>query len=357
MKNASQDQISIAVIGLGLIGRRHAQTILEEPGARLIAVVDPVAVPKIFLSHFKVPCYPNISDLIAGPDKPQCAVICTPNDTHVPVGLELIKAGIHILVEKPVSTDIESGQQLVQAAEEAQVKLLVGHHRRFNPHIIRAKQVIESRTLGNIIAINGLWTAFKPLRYFQAPTEWRQSSSGGVLLINMIHDIDLLQHLFGPITRVYAERTTSQRRYLAEEGAAITLRFACGVVGTFVICDHTPSPHSFEAGTGENPLISKTGEDFYRVFGTEGTLEIPDCSIWSFAEGEERSWSSKLVVEEGGVEEGVPFVSQLKHFLRVGKGEEEPMCSGADGVRALIVCEAIKRSMRDEVPVTIDVST
>ncbi|KAK5102674.1 hypothetical protein LTS08_003474 [Lithohypha guttulata] len=357
MKNASQDQISIAVIGLGLIGRRHAQTILEEPGARLVAVVEPVAVPEIVLSHFKVPYYPTISDLLAGPDIPKCAIVCTPNDTHVPISLELIKAGIHILVEKPISTSIGSGRGLVHAAEQAQVKLLVGHHRRFNPHIISAKQVIGAGILGNIIAITGLWTTFKPPSYFQSPTEWRQSSSAGVLLINMIHDIDLLHHLFGPITRVYAERTAAQRGYIAEEGAAITLRFACGVVGTFLTCDHTPSPHSFEAGTGENPMISKTEKDFYRVFGTEGMLEIPHCRVWSYREGEEKSWSSKLVVEEGGVEEDIPFVSQLKHFLRVVKGEEEPMCSGADGLRALIVCEAIKRSMRDEVPVTIDVST
>lgn len=353
MTAAERRRIRVAVIGLGFIGRRHAQTVFEEPLALLVAVVDPIPRPTELLSDLQVSQYTNVKDLLASADKPDCAIISTPNDTHVSVGLELIKAGVHLLVEKPISTDIESGRQLIEAAAKANVKLLVGHHRRFNPYIIAAKRSLDSGAIGTVTAVSGLWLTYKPADYFQAPTEWRQGSSGGVLLNNMIHEIDLLHHLFGPVVRVYAEKTATRRGYVAEEGAAITLKFANGMVGTFLICDNTPSPHNFESGTGENPLIPKTGRDFLRAFGSEGVLELPTLALWSHG-NEEKSWFSNMTQTSVDVEQGTPFVLQLKHFLKVIENEEEPLCTGAAGLQALVVCEALKMSVKEEKPITID---
>jgi predicted dehydrogenase len=228
--------------------------------------------------------FKSIQDLVSSPDKPDGAIICTPNHTHVAVAKELATAGVHILVEKPVSTDIESGKDLIKFAKKSSVKLLVGHHRRFHPYVVAAKNELSSGSLGNIIAVSGLWTTFKPMDYFDAPTEWRRTQTGGVVLINLIHEVDLLQHLIGPIIRVHAEKTTSQRVYEAEEGAAITFSFASVAVATFVVSDNVASPYNFESGTGENPLIPKTpGIDFYRIFGSDATLRVPDMTKWTYA--------------------------------------------------------------------------
>lgn len=174
---------------------------------------------------------------------------------------------------------------------------------------------------------------------------------GGPILINLIHEIDCLQYLLGPITRVHAEQTISQRGHAAEEGAAILLRFASGVVGTFILCDAAPSPHFFESTTGENPLIPKKGgchsrgEDVYRIFGTEGTLSVGDGKITCCGPSSEKSWSSSLVERKLSVGEEVPFDGQVEHFVRIINGVEEPRCTGEDGLRAVVVCEAIKRAM------------
>lgn len=346
--------VTIAIIGAGSIGPRHAQTVLEDSNARLVGIVDPAPRGAELATQLDVPYYSSIADLLRSEsDRPEAAIICTPNHTHVAVALALVETGVHVLVEKPVSSDVESGRELVRRAREKSVKVLVGHHRRFNSYIVAAKGVIDSGELGEIVAVNGLWTTCKPEEYFDPPGEWRRGKDGGVILINMVHEIDLLHELVGPITRVYAERMPSRRGFEAEEGAAITLRFRSGAVGSFLLGDNLPSPHCFEAGTGENPGIPRAGKDFYRVFGTKGMLSVPDLKVWGYEEGK-KGWGEEMRVREVPVAVEVPFRGQLAHFVRVVRGLEGPRCSGEAGLATLAVCEALKRSLETGLPVEID---
>ena len=215
-----------------------------------------------------------------------------------PITITLAKAGVHILCEKPIGQDISSAQSLIDVVRMHGVKLLIGHHRRFNPYVIALKKAVDSGLLGQVIAVNALWTTIKPNEYFNGQNSWRRDKAhGGVVLINFIHDIDLMHHLFGPVTRIHAEKTLTERSRAAdavEEGAALTLRFASGIVGTFIISDNVPSPHSFEQGTGENPNLPASGLDVYRVFGSRGTLSFPDMK-WSAFQGVERSWNNPMI--------------------------------------------------------------
>ena len=217
--------------------------------------------------------------------------------------------------------------------------------------MIAAKKHIPS--LGRLVAVNGLWTIYKPPQYFNPPTEWRRLDPAGPVLINLIHEIDILHYLFGAITRVFAEKTVSQRGYPAEEGAAITLRFANGMVGTFLLSDAVVSPFNFEAGTGENPTIPKTGQDFYRVFGSEGSLSVPDMTQWTYEKGK-MSWTEEMQSRTFDVPVlKTPFELQIEHFVKVIRGEETPSCSGTEDLQAVVVSEAVKESMRKNQPVDI----
>lgn len=354
---SSPPRVRIAIIGAGLIGPRHAETVANNPSTELIAIVDPLQGGADLASQLKTSHFRSISDLLSSPHKPDAAIICTPNHTHVPLSKEFSSNGIHILIEKPFSTDIPSGQSLLQHLKaRPYTKALVGHHRRFNPYIVAAKKIISSGTLGTILAVNGLWATFKPSSYFSPPADWRRGKTGGVVLINLIHEIDLMHYLFGPIIRVHAEKTLSQRGqdHEAEEGAALTLRFKSGVVGTFIMTDHAPSPYNFESGTGENPLIPKTWMDFYRVFGTEGTLSVPDMNLWSYRGRQQKSWHEELVKERVTVNEGVPFELQLEHFVRVIRGEEQASCTPQAGLGALLVCEAIREALEGNKTVEVE---
>ncbi|OQE94977.1 hypothetical protein PENNAL_c0003G07469 [Penicillium nalgiovense] len=361
--------VKVAIIGAGLIGPRHAQSVISSPSTELIALVDPKPTGEAGASNLKTNYYPSVDSLLASPHRPDAAIVCTPNHTHVPVAKELLAGGVHVLLEKPVSDTVETGRSLLefaQASERAHLKLLVGHHRRFNPYVRATKAVLDAGSLGRPIAVNGLWTLFKPDQYFAPPADWRASNErgGGVIPINLVHDIDLMHHFFGPIVRVTAERTLPQRPsppHNAEEGAALTLRFASGVVGTFLVCDATPSPHNFETGTGENPLIPRSttggGSDFYRIFGSDASLSVPDMTRWSYDASPEKSWNSPLTVERIPTpDDEAPFDIQLAHFVDVINGDDVPSCTGEEGLRALIVCEAAQTAMRSGQPVDIDVN-
>jgi predicted dehydrogenase len=238
----------------------------------------------------------------------------------------------------------------VDYADACGRKLMIGHHRRFNRFVVATKHALPS--LGRIIAINGLWTTYKPREYFDPPTQWRRLDSAGPILINLVHEIDILHHWFGPINRVFAEKTISQRGFEAEEGAAITFRFTSGIVGTFVLSDAVVSPHNFEAGTGENPTIPKVSRDSCRIFGSEGSLSFPDLMRWTYPG--ERSWNEQLECKQLEVSDTkVPFELQVENFARVIGDEGSPLCSGRDGLRAVVVCEAVRESLRRGIPVDI----
>lgn len=105
--------VKIAVIGVGLIGPRHCQAVLKEIEATLICVVDPSPPAVAFARDIDVAQYENIKSMLASEHRPDAAIICTPNHTHVTIAEELLNEGIHVLVEKPLCVDIKSGRQLV----------------------------------------------------------------------------------------------------------------------------------------------------------------------------------------------------------------------------------------------------
>lgn len=348
--------VGIAIIGAGHIGQRHAQSVVSCPTSRLLCLVDSSPAAQPVAAKYDVPLFQSTGEMLRNAKRPRAAIICTPNSSHVNIGKELLQSGIDILVEKPISTSVTGGLELIDIARQHGRKILVGHHRRFNPYIEAAKQALSDNVIGNPIALSGLWAAYKPPSYFVSPFEWRtKADGGGAILINFVHEVDTLQYLCGPIVRVHAEQTRRQRNHEVEEGAAILLRFDSGVVGTFILSDAAPSSHNLESATGENPIIPRAGADIYRIFGTEGTLSVGDMKVTTHDSRFEKSWTSGLIDKVVKADDRVvPFDEQIKHFVKLVKGEEEPKCSGEDGLRAVMVCDAIKRAMTEGNPVNIE---
>jgi predicted dehydrogenase len=360
---AAAPPISIALIGSGLIGPRHAQSILRNPHTVLHSLTDPAPHAIEIARSLSTPYHDLISSLLSTAPLPTAVLICTPNSTHVSISISCIEAGIkYVLVEKPISTSIEEGAKLLSVAEEKGAVILVGHHRRFNPYLISTKAELESGNLGRVIAVQGIWALKKPQSYFAGIGEWRRNGeSGGVVLINLIHEVDLLQYLLGKVIAVSAFESEKTRGYDAEEGCAIILRFETGVVGSFVLSDAVPSPWNFEAGTGENPSIPKVDKEdgtggFYRILGTKGSVSVPDMACFSYEDGKgESAWNDVLKREKIQVNESiVPFNEQIENLVQVVKEGKEPVCSGKEGLSAMVVCEAVRRSMKYGETVKID---
>lgn len=360
--------VTIVVIGAGLIGKRHVEHIVQNPRTAVHSIVDPTDAGVELASSLDVPAFSSLDDLIASfsTSKPLGAVIATPSHLYVPQALQLVKHGIHLLIEKPVCIDVASGKKLIAAAATSSSTILSGHHRRFNPYIVALKEILQSEKLGRILAVQGTWAVRKPSEYF-SQVAWRtQKGSGGTILTNMSHEIDLFRYLFGEITRVYLELGPNMREHDVDETGAATIRFASGTVGTFVFSDSALSPFSFEGATGENPtLVPFSGGNVYRIMGTKGSVELPSLKRYYY--NGDGNWGHELSVDDemapsrnpGRFEysfESAPFTKRLEHWLDVMKGTP-PNCTLRDGVMATAVLDALVESGAQGIPVSVSLDT
>lgn len=331
--------IKLAVIGAGLIGRRHAEHVAAEPRAILSAVVDPTPTGRAVAAALGAPWFSSFAEMLEA-DRPDGVIIATPNQLHVRNGLEAIEAGIPAIVEKPLADDLAEGERLVVAAEKAGVPLLTGHHRRYNPMIRKAKEIIDSGRLGQVLALSGHFWLMKPDDYFEVG--WRREKGAGPILLNLIHDVDLFRYLGGEIVSVQAHVSNAVRGHAVEETAAILLRFANGVLGTVTVSDSIVAPWSWEMTTGENPVYPQQDQSCYQIGGTHASLTIPQLEIWS--NPGKRSWWEPLVRERVPVVQEDPLRAQVRHFCDVIRNSATPIASGREGLNTLKVIAAVQRS-------------
>jgi predicted dehydrogenase len=332
-------RLALAVLAAGLIGSRHIEHILEAPEAELVAIVDPSPAARDVAETAGVAWLPDFAALMAS-SRPDGVVVATPNQLHVRNGLDCVAARIPALIEKPIADDIAEGRRLVEAAEAAGVPLLVGHHRRHNPLIAKAKELIEGGRIGTILAVHGSTWFFKPDDYFEAA--WRRAKGAGPVLLNLIHDVDLLRYLIGDVASVQALESNAVRGNEVEETAAITLRFKSGALGTITVSDAVVAPWSWELTSGENPACPKTDQACYHIGATHGALTIPQLEIWHNPGA--RSWWEPIERERLPFTPADPLALQIRHFCEVVRGEAQPLVSGREGLKSLEVVLAVKEA-------------
>ncbi|GAB4069213.1 Gfo/Idh/MocA family oxidoreductase [Ancylobacter sonchi] len=333
--------LRIAVMGAGLIGQRHIAHVLAEPETQLSAVIDPAPAAREVAARAGVPCYPRFAAVPAA-ERPDGVVVATPNQLHVEHVLELVAAGIPVLVEKPIADSLAGAQLLVEAAEAARVPLLVGHHRRHNPLIRKAREVIDAGRLGRLVLLSGHAWMMKPDDYFDVA--WRRQLGAGPVLINLIHDVDLFRHLGGEIVDVQAQTSSAVRGHAVEDTATVLLRFAGGALGTLSVSDTTVAPWSWETTSGENPAYPREDEACCQIAGTQGALSVPQLDVWRYPGP--RSWWEPLERERLAVAPEDPLRRQIRHFAAVIRGSEAPLVSGREGLATLRVVDAIGRAAR-----------
>ena len=345
------DPLRLALFGAGGIGVRHLALAGEEPECAIVAVADPLDAAAAAGRH-GARFYRDYRELLAR-ERLDGAIVATPNDSHAEVGIACVERGLPVLVEKPITDTVAAGRALLAAAAEHDVTLAVGHHRRFDPAVGIARDAIRGGRIGRLAAVQCLWAVRKHDAYYDAG--WRRlRPGGGPALINLIHDVDLLRYLCGDVVRVYTEGGSELRGHEVEDMVAVTLRFAGGAVGTILASDATPSPWSWESGTGENPLIPPTGRNCYRFLGTEGALALPRLELWRHDDAVAASWHQTIRARTLAAGPRAALKDQLRHFCAVVRGEHAPRVSGEDGLQTLATTLAIVDSMDRGAPVSVD---
>ncbi len=335
----------IAVAGAGLIGLRHMQETQKSGRCELVAVIDPSPKAAEVAQKAGVPLYKSLSELFAK-GRPDGVVLATPNQLHVENALECIKAGVAALVEKPIAHNLAEGERLVEAAERAKAKVLIGHHRPHSPVLHKAVEIVRSGVLGRIVAVVGSAMFYKPDHYFEEAS-WRREPGGGPILINMIHEVGNLRAMVGEIVAVQAFASSATRGFPVEDTVAINLRFANGALGTFLLSDTAASARSWEQTSQENKSYpTYPDEDCYLIAGTDGSLAVPTMRLKTYASKADRSWWKPFQASVAAFERADPLARQIEHFGAVIRGETEPLVTARDGLQNLRVTEAIVEAAR-----------
>lgn len=329
--------LRLAIVGFGLVGQRHAEAIKKAHNVGLSAVVDTAEEAMARAKALGLPCYESLASLIVG-ERPDGIILSTPTTLHAEQGQICIDHNIPVLIEKPITDDLNDAANLVASSEAENVPILVGHHRRFNPIIERAHQMINEGAIGEVKAVHATCWFYKPDAYFdKAP--WRKQKGAGPVSVNLVHDIDLIRHLCGEISHVQAAAKAASRGYENEELSAAILQFENGGIGTVSVSDSIVSPWSWEYTSQENPVYPYSAQSSYQIGGSKGALSVPDLTFWKH--DDEPDWWSPIASRMMPCERADPLITQIEHFARVIRGLESPRVSGREGLRTLEVINAI----------------
>ena len=269
---------------------------------------------------------------------------------HVSQGLKCIENGCPILIEKPLATSASEAKILTDAASAANVTLLVGHHRRHNPLIQKASELISNGAIGEIRAAQVTCWFYKPDDYFDiAP--WRKQKGAGPISVNLVHDVDLMRHFCGEVVSVQAQMAPSRRGFENEDLAAAVLRFESGAIGTITVSDSIVSPWSWELTSREYPIYPTTSESCYLLGGSKGSLSVPDLTVWSH-QGD-RNWWNPISGTVAPRPSSDPLINQIGNFADVIRGDASPVVSGIEGLKTMLVIEAIQKAAKSQVLVNI----
>ena len=333
--------VRFLLIGAGVIGRTHIDRIGRDPHLALAGIAEPSAAGKALAEQLGVPWAASHLELL---DRTQAqgAIVATPNASHVGMAIDCLERGVAALVEKPVADTVAEALALVKAQQRTGVPVLVGHHRRHNPINSRARSIVQDGRLGRVVTANVMCTVLKPDAYFDAA--WRRQPGGGPVLINLIHEIDMLCFLCGEITEVQALSSNAVRGFAVEDTAAAVLRFASGALGTVVLSDAAASPWCWDFCAAEQDQYPRQDVQSHFIAGTHGSLSLPDLALWNYRG--DRSWHAEMTLEKTFVHKADAYSRQLQHFAAVIEGREAPLCSAVDGLRTLQVTLAVAEAAR-----------
>lgn len=352
--HAPAARIPVALLGAGVIGRMHAARMRRSDDVVLAGVADPGAAAREWAASQGVPWAAEPAQLLDRV-RPAAAIVATPNATHTEVALACIERRIPLLVEKPIAHDVVAAQRIADAARAAGVPVLVGHQRRHGAAVQRARRMIAEGAIGRAVAVSMMATWLKPASYFEAG-EWRRRKGGGPVLINAIHDIDLLRHLVGEITAVHAFASNAERGFEVEDTAAAVLKLKGGAgsaVATLLVSDAAVSPWNYDIVSGESELYPPQAADGLHIAGSEGALTVPQLLHWRYR-GAAKHWHAELTQEQTRLHQRDPYAEQLRHLRAVAEGREAPLCSAEDGIATLRATLAVLESAASGRTVVLD---
>ncbi len=227
-------KIRFAVVGCGHIGKRHAEMIVRDAGAELVALCDIRSKGELGIEAYDVPFFPSLNELLQADLEVDVINICTPNGLHAGMTIQAIESGHHVVIEKPMALTLQDAEKVVYTSLRYQKQAFCVMQNRYSPPSIWIKEMVDSGRLGNIymVQLNCYWN--RDNRYYKAGG-WHGDAQldGGTLFTQFSHFIDIMYWLFGDICHIQAKFADFNHQNLTafEDSGLITFDFVNGGMG------------------------------------------------------------------------------------------------------------------------------
>jgi predicted dehydrogenase len=319
--------LKTAVIGVGMMGRNHVRIYGLMDNTRLVAVADPS--PKALESIGRIYNARVYTDYLHMLDreKPDLVSIAVPTCLHREVAVAAIQRGVHVFLEKPISGDVDEGQQIIDAAQQAGVKLAVGHIERFNPAVIELKKQLDAGQLGRIFQIHARRVGPFPPRIQDV----------GVVIDLATHELNLLEYLTGSrVDTVYAE-TESEIHATHEDLLTGILKFKDGTIGILDINWLTPTKIRELSLIGEKGmfLVNYLTQDLYFYENESANGNWEGLAVMGVSEG-------RLI--RYNIKRKEPLLAELESFVDAILHDTPPLIGGEEALRAVLLAQKLIES-------------
>ena len=342
------EKIRFALVGCGEIGIQTAEGMASAPHAVIVAATDPNrALAEDLTGRFGGQVAARFEDVLSDPNV-DAVYIATPHFLHAPMAIQAAQAGKHLLLEKPIATNVADARSIINAFDMSGLRLGIAFLGQVDATCQRVREVVRSGAIGTVSGVRYVSLIDKPESYWhggytgRSRLDWRvskQQSGGGVLIMNLIHDFNTIRYITGlEVVRAYGEYGTFATPVEVEDLAFASLRYDNGAVG------------SVEAGSA----IRGGGRDLSgdAIFGTGGQIAIASgkAAVYSLQGCESVPAAEWTTID---VPQPPARQSLAEGFsLALLEGRTPPV-TGYDGLKALEIVEAIYRSGESGAPVAL----
>jgi predicted dehydrogenase len=321
----------LLIVGLGSIGARHARLARELLPNLEITVLRHGRCPEKNEPSIDY-CVNSLSDALRR--NPQAAVISNPATLHLEAAIPLARAGVHLLVEKPIAEAAHGVAELIELCRAHRLVLMTGYNLRFLPSLLKFRELLREDRVGRILSVRSEIGQYLPA--WRPSSDYRQTVSakaalGGGVLLELSHDIDYLHWLFGEVQWVSAiHRKQSHLEIDVEDLAYLTLGFEGADQATSLVASLNMDLLRHDATRCCTVIGDKGSLRWNALTGTVDVFE-PGAHAWQpvFLHQHQRDES---------------YLTQWRHFLNCISGDETPLVSGYDGLSVLRIVEAARRS-------------
>lgn len=313
----SNQPIRFGLIGAGGIAAAYVQAFTQSSIAQLVAVADiRLDAAQAMAKTANCPSFDSYQAM-AEQVELDAVIICTPPVTHRDISVYFLERRIHVLCEKPLSIEVADAQSMRTVAEESGVILTMASKFRYVEDVIKAKGLVNSGILGEIVLFENAFTA----RVDMSP-RWNSNpsvSGGGVLIDNGTHSVDIMRYFLGPLAEVQVVEGKRVQGLSVEDTVRIFVKSTSGVMGNIDL----------------SWSINKELDYYIRIYGSHGTISVG----WKESKYRQAS-SPDWVVFGKGYNKVQAFRSQIENFSKAILKEEPLLITADDAIASVEVIEA-----------------